>query len=255
MSSVAVFPPLAVPFLATTLYTSQKLLNNTYYKSFKDLAFIARKNKDSIKIYQDVLRPDIFKILTGLDKREKLGFLQLQTLVGMTKFDAYTNTGNPLTLQTDSHGIVRKTFQKLTELGYLQNYEETYLKETGLLLPKLAFSNFDLKTKTSMYNMRFQRTEKVIDFDDPEFKKMFPMVFAQRGILGKQGYEIQKKENGEFFINYKNRKPKEPTTKKSPSIRDTIKEPISLESQRSYVRKFLRSSNSIEPPQSKDIEK
>lgn len=218
------------------------------------MAFIARKNKDSIKIYQDVLRPDIYKLLAELDKRQKLGFLQLQTLVGMTKFDSNTNNGNPIIIQTDSHGIIRKTFQKLAELGYLQNYEETYLKDSYLLLPKLAFGNTDINTKVPIYNMRFQRTEKAIDFDDSNFQKMFPMVFAQRGILGKQGYEIQKKENGEIFINYKKRKSKEPTTKKSPSIRDTIKQPISLESQRNYVQQILSKFHK-NPSQDKELDK
>ena len=243
-----IFPPLAVPFLATTLYTCQKLLNNTYYQSFKDLAFIAKKNKNSIKIYQDVLRLDIYKLLAGLDIRQKLGFLQLQTLVGMTKIDTIINKGNPITIQTSSHGIVRKTFQKLVALGYLQNYEETYLKDSHLLLEKLAFGNTDTKAKVPIYTMRFQRTEKPIDFDDPEFQKMFPMVFAKRGILGKQGYEIQKKENGEIYINYNNKTPKIHFTKKEPSIRDTVKYPINLEAQRKHVQVFFSKSQQISPP-------
>lgn len=254
MASIEIFPPLAIPFLATTLYTSQKLLNNTYFQSFKDLAFIARQTSDSIKIHQDVLRPDIYKLLIGIDKRQKLGFLQLQTLVGMTKFDAYTNNENPVTIQANSHGIIRKTLQKLAELGYLQNYEETYLKDSHLLLEKLAFGNTDTKAKVPIYNMRFQRTEKAIDFDDPEFQKMFPMIFAKRGILGKQGYEIQKKENGEIYINYSNRTPKIHTEKTAPSIKDTVKSPISLEAQRNHVQLFL---NRFHPrsPQDKDREK
>lgn len=86
------------------------------YTSYKDLAFIARKKGKNMKIYQDAVRPDIFKIIKGLDTREKLGFLQLQALVGMTKFEQVDRRGNPITLETDSHGIIRKTFQALNEL-------------------------------------------------------------------------------------------------------------------------------------------
>lgn len=126
-------------FGAISLYATQKFLNNTLYKSYKDLAFIARKVKGNVKIYQDVVRPDLFSKLKGLDTREKLGFLQLQALVGMTKFDAVDKKGRPITLETDSHGIIRKTFQALSELGYLQNYEEKYVKDSSLIMEKLAF--------------------------------------------------------------------------------------------------------------------
>lgn len=143
-----------------------------------------------MKIYQDAVRPDLFSKLKGLDTREKLGFLQLQALVGMTKFDSVDKKGRPITLETDSHGIVRKTFQALSELGYLQNYEEKYVKDSLLIIEKLAFGNIGIGEKIQMYNMRFQKADKKIDFEDPEFRKRFPMVFSKRGILAKQGYEI-----------------------------------------------------------------
>ena len=113
MGGTAFFPPLAIPLAAIELYAAQTVLNNTKYKSFEDLAFVAGKKGKNIKIYQDVVRPDISKQIIGLDKREKLGFLQLQALVGMTKFDELDRKGNPQTIETDSHGIIRNTFQKL----------------------------------------------------------------------------------------------------------------------------------------------
>lgn len=78
-------PPLVIPVGLITLYTSQKLLNNTLYKSYKDLAFIVRKSGKNQKIFQDVMRPDLLKKTMGLDKRQKLGFLQLQALVRNVK--------------------------------------------------------------------------------------------------------------------------------------------------------------------------
>ena len=84
-ASAAIFPPLVLPIGAIELYNAQKLLNTTYFKSFKDLAFIVAKKSGNMKIYQDVVRPDIFSELTRLDNRQKLGFLQLQALVRNVK--------------------------------------------------------------------------------------------------------------------------------------------------------------------------
>lgn len=174
--------------------------------------------------------------------------MQLQALVGITKFDAKTNSKNPITIQTDSHGIIRNTFLKLAELGYLQNYEETKLKDRYLVLPKLAFGNTDIKTKVPIYNMRFQRTDKPIDFKDPEFQKMFPMVFAKRGILEKCNYEIERKENGEYVINYSKKTPKIHPKKEEESLRDSVKSGISLDDQKKCIERFLNESQPPLPP-------
>lgn len=45
-------PALALPMGAVSLYIGQKLLNNTIYKSFKDLTFVARKHGDILE-YRD----------------------------------------------------------------------------------------------------------------------------------------------------------------------------------------------------------
>lgn len=63
VGSAALMPPLIIPVGLITLYTSQKLLNNTLYKSYKDLAFIVRKSGKNQKIFQDVMRPDLLKKL------------------------------------------------------------------------------------------------------------------------------------------------------------------------------------------------
>ena len=224
------------------------------YKSFKDLAFIAKKNGENTKIYQDVLRPDIFRKIIGFDNREKLGFLQLQALVGICKFDVNDRNGNPLTLETDSHGIIRNTFLKLNELGYIQNYEEKHIKDSRLILPKLAFANNDISKKISIYNMKFQRTSKNIDFEDPKFRKMFPMVFSQRGILAKRGYEIVIDEDGIPKIEYNRKKKEKETIEQSKTanlqvqsdIRKEIKVNISLKEQKNNARSFLEKQKNIE---------
>lgn len=250
---MAFFPPLGIPLAAIEMYTAQKVLNNTLYTSFKDLAFIARKKGKNIKIYQDVERPDIFKLIRGLDKREKLGFLQLQALVGMTKFDAKDKNGDLQTIETDSHGIIRNTFQKLSELGYLQNYNEKYLRDSKLILPKLAFANGQINKNVPIYNMTFQRTDKPIDFDDPEFRKMFPMVFSKRGILAKRGYTIKKDAEGRLEIDYGKGKKIEKTptipTRRTSNFREEIRVEESLESQKEKIEQFMQEQNRNRPNQ------
>lgn len=236
-------PPLVIPVGLITLYTTQKFLNNTLYKSYKDLAFVVRKSGKNQKIFQDVMRPDLFSKVIGLDKRQKLGFLQLQALVGMSKIDGLDKTKSQVTIETDSHGIIRKTFQTLSEHGYIQNYEEKFLKKSHLILPKVAFANGELGKKTDIYNMKFQRTEKPIDFEDEEFRKMFPMVFSKRGLLEKQGYTIERNEDGVFEINY-TRKGKEhkeaKAVRKNEPLRERIKVELSLNKQRQVVEKFMQ---------------
>lgn len=252
IASVGIAPVLTLPFGAVTIYTAQKFLNNTMYKSFKDLAFIARKHHGNMKIYQDVARPDLFNKLRGLDDRQKLGFLQLQALVGMTKFDLEDKKGNPITIETDSHGIIRKTFQDLARTGYLQNYEEKYLKNSNLILPKLTFGNTKIQKETEIYNMKFQKTNKEIDFEDPEFKKMFPMVFSKRGILKKQDYKILRDEEGRLTIDYGKRKNKQQTAripeitqKDEPKFREEIKVNKSLEEQQKFAKEFTKKDTQI----------
>ena len=215
------------------------------YRSFKDLAFVARKNGQNMKIYQDALRLDIFAKVKDLDTREKLGFLQLQALVGLTKFDAKDKQGRPLTLETDSHGIIRNTFQKLNELGYLQNYHETQIRDSRLILPKLAFANTDLKSKVPMYNITFEKTDKEINFDESEFQRMFPLVFSKRGLLAKQGYTLERDEEGRIRINYKKREQKEESKENlnRRDIREEVKVDISQEEQKEFVKSFKKSEN------------
>ena len=182
----AVFVPLVIPTGILAMYTTQKFLNNTLYKSYKDLDFIARKSGGKIKIYQDVVRPDIFIEMSKLDIREKIGFLQLQTLIGMTKFDRLDKKGNSVTIETNSHGIIRKTFKRLAELGYLENYQESLKGKSHLILEKITTGNMDIRKQTEMYTMQFQKTDKQIDFEDENFRRLFPAVFGVRGIIAKR---------------------------------------------------------------------
>ena len=173
----------------------------------------------------------------------------------MSKFDRTDRKGNPITIETDSHGIVRKTFKKLSELGYIENYQETFKKKSLLLLPKLAFANGNIGDKTDIFNMQFQKSEKVLDFEDENLRRMFPMVFSKRGILETAGYTLESQENGEVSINYNKEKRKankkmakevartnevETQEGEKQGIKERYKSDLSLEEQKARTEQILR---------------
>lgn len=107
--------------------------------------------------------------------------------------------------------------------------------------------------RVQMYNMKFQKTDKKIDFTDPEFRKRFPIVFSKRGIIAKQGYEILQDENGVLTINYTPKKGNE--DRESPrgaTLRDRTRIETSLEEQREFAQKFMERPKIIKR---EDIEK
>ena len=230
-------PSLAVPALVTAMYPSQKLLNETLYTSYPDLAFVMKKHGKKQKIYQDIVRPDILKELRGLTNIEKAGFLQLQAIVGMSKASGKDKNGNPITYETDSHGIVQRAFQTLAKLGYIDNYQETYLKESRLIFPKLAFGNLQgLKKKKAVYNIQFQRTDKSIDFEDAKLRRLFPAIFSKRrGLLAKRDYQIVQNPDSTLSIDYHSNQKKAKIETKQEAFRQTLQEGMpTLEEQQEY---------------------
>ena len=199
-------PILALPAVAGAAYTGQKLLNNTMYKSNKDLVLITKEGKNSTKIYQDPFRIDILKTVSKLTDAEKAGFLQMQTILGIGRLENLDKKGYQKQYETDTHGIVRKTLKDLNRLGYIQNYEEEYIKQSRLIFPKLAFGSVkSLREKKNLYNVRFKLGEKKLDIEDETLKRTFPLIFNKKnGILSKYGYSIEMK-NGIWMVDYKNK--------------------------------------------------
>lgn len=189
-------PILALPAVVGVAYTGQKLLNNTMYKSHKDLALITKEGKNSTKIYQDPFRIDILKTVSKLTDVEKAGFLQMQTILGIGRLDNLDKKGYKKQYETDTHGIVRKTLKDLCKLGYIQNYKEEYIKQSSLIFPKLAFGNVkSLREKKNLYNVRFELGEKKLDIKDEKLRRTFPLIFNKKnGILSKYGYSIEMKK-------------------------------------------------------------
>lgn len=106
--SVAVAPVLAIPSVIGVGISAQKLLNNTMYKSYKDLAFVTKESKGNTKIAQDITRVDLTSKMKNMNNIEKVAFMQLQTLVGLTKFNAKDKNGQDMAFETDTHGLIEK---------------------------------------------------------------------------------------------------------------------------------------------------
>ena len=209
VASGAIAPILIAPMMVGSVFSMQNFLNNTKYTSYKDLAFITAKHKGNTKIYQDVTRIDMTSKIRDLSDTEKVGFMQLQTLIGLTKFKPIDKKGREITFETDTHSINQKTFRKLQELGYIKDYEEKYLKNTRLVLPKLAFGNIKgMKKKVKIYNVKFKLTGKPVNLDDADLRRYFPMVFGEKnGIIAKKGYNFIKEQDGILTIDYNPKQP------------------------------------------------
>lgn len=249
LAGVAVFAPvLAIPSVLCMGYGVQKIFNSTVYKSYPDLAFLARHSGKNIKIVQDAFRPDLLKYLLKLPNREKAGFMQLQTLVGLSKMPYLDENGVPFSFETDSHGVIRKSLMNLQKLGYIQNYQESFLKNSHLIAPKLAVGNFKgIKDTVEMYHINFDRTDKPIDLYDKNLQKSFPLVFSKKsGLFAKNNFDLIKNDDGSFSVDYNSDHSfiqPEPSVKNSNFLSDIQSNTPSYEKQAEIAMNFVDKNN------------
>lgn len=249
LAGVAVFAPvLAIPSVLCMGYGVQKIFNSTVYKSYPDLAFLARHSGKNIKIVQDAFRPDLLKYLLKLPNREKAGFMQLQTLVGLSKMPYLDENGVPFSFETDSHGVIRKSLMNLQKLGYIQNYQESFLKNSHLIAPKLAVGNFKgIKDTVEMYHINFDRTDKPIDLYDKNLQKSFPLVFSKKsGLFAKNIFDLIKNDDGSFSVDYNSDHSfiqPEPSVKNSNFLSDIQSNTPSYEKQAEIAMNFVDKNN------------
>lgn len=247
----ALAPVLALPSVLGMGFSLQKILNSTVYKSYPDLALLARHSGKNIKIVQDAFRPDLLKRLLKLPNREKAGFMQLQSLVGVSKMPYLDKNGVPLSFETDSHGVIRKSLMNLQKLGYIQNYQESFLKDSHLIVPKLAIGNFKgIKDTVQLYHINFNRTDKPIDFHDKNLQKAFPLVFSEKsGLLAKNNFDLIKNDDGSFSIDYNSDRSfiqNEPSAKNSKFLSDIQSNTPSYEKQAEISKNFLDKHNKVQ---------
>lgn len=249
LAGVAVFAPvLAIPSVLGMGYGVQKIFNSTVYKSYPDLALLARHSGKNIKIVQDAFRPDLLKHLLKLPNREKAGFMQLQTLVGLSKMPYLDENGVPFSFETDSHGVIRKSLMNLQKLGYIKNYQESFLKNSHLIAPKLAVGNFKgIKDTVEMYHINFDRTDKPIDLYDKNLQKSFPLVFSKKsGLFVKNNFDLIKNDDGSFSVDYNSDHSfihPEPSVKNSNFLSDIQSNTPSYEKQAEIAMNFVDKNN------------
>ena len=258
-------PILVPPALIGAVFSGQKFVNNTIAKSYKDLSFITKRKNNNIRITQDPTRFDLTAKMKGMTNAEKAGFMQLQAIIGLSKFKPYNEKGEEKTFETLSHGINQKTFRKLQDLGYIKDYEDKFKKKSRIPLSKLAFGNIKgIMKEEDMYDIKFKLTGKPLDLEDSKLRKCFPMVFGEKnGIIAKRGYNFKREKDGSLTIDYK---PKEPYMEKKtfPHRRNkdnNMKKELtkgvqSLEEQReAAIERMERNAHCIENKDDKAINK
>ena len=233
-------PILLPPTILLAAYTGQKVLNHTQFKSYKDLDFIIKKHKGNYKIFQDLFRPAMLKEFSKLNQKQKVGLMQLQAIVGISKFQSGKLSANNPTFETDTHSLLQKTFKNLEKTGYINNYSEIFFKKSNLIVSKIALGNFkDLGKPTDFYNIRFNISDKKIDLNDENLHKAFPLVFSEKyGILNKYG--IIQNSDGSYQIDYKNKSPfnLRNISDKKYDFKEQYSSDISLEDQRDFSKNF-----------------
>lgn len=196
ISPIACFP--AVKFLKDA----------NIWKGQKDISFIAmHKGKNCYSLGQDVTMLHLISKMRGLTEIEKLGFMQLQTLIGIANLNDKSEKGETIKYKTITHSANLKTLKWLYKEGYIDNYEEQYKRDSRLIIAKIGFGNFNFTEKKEMWEASFTKTDKEIDFNDENMRKRFPMCFARKGIMAKKEWGLYKDEEGKFHIDYNSREP------------------------------------------------
>lgn len=218
-----------IPIIGAT-YTAQKVITNTIQRPYKDLSFTTKKIMNgNIKIGQDPTRVDIMNKIIKYTNKEKVAFMQLQLLCGITRVSKRKKDGELLTFETETHEINAETIEKLQELGYVQDYEKTFKKKSRLILEKLGFGNIkgvvrSLNPKNKdeekdMYNIKFKLTDKPMDLNDEKLRNNFLGIFdSKNGLMAKKDISLQEASDGSWQINYKRGLKEESSKDKSINI-------------------------------------
>ena len=215
---------------------------NAISRNSSDIMFSSRKiiGKDSIKISQDFLRPDVASKMIGYNSYEIGSMMALQTLVGLERYKrelegTQKEIGNKDGINIYSkkfelftHGINIKNMELLEKLGYIKiDSSEPRMKKN--LFGKEGFGNFkDVlniakmtikgdkegleKEKRVMHNIEFRLTDKHIDFEElynlcnseekTPAKRLGAIFNKKRGLLAKRPIDIQYDKYGMPRIKY-----------------------------------------------------
>ena len=261
LTAITTAPLIIIPSAIGVIYGTHKFANETIYKSHKDVAFhISNSLNGNKKITQDQFRLDITAKTKGMSLREIAGFTQLQALVGVSKLDRFDKKGNTITYETESHGPIRSTLKKLNQMGIIKNYSEHYKRNSRFIVEKLAMGNTDsIKNKEEMYDIKFELGDNKIEFENPEFRKNFKLIFSEKsGLLIKKNWDLVLSEDGSYSIDYNAQESflkriNRQLDKGTGSLKDIKQEVITLEEQKQFIENLLENQkHGAEKIESKD---
>ena len=206
IAGITILPIIIIPSIIGTIYGTYKFVNEAIYKTHKDVSFkIKNKINGNRSISQDLFRFDIISKTKDMSLREKVAFLQLQAIVGISKLDKLDRSGNSLTYETLSHSFIRETLKELYEMGIITEYSEKEKKKSRFIAEQLAMGKIkSIKKSKKMYEIKFKLGDQRINFEDPEFQNRFKFIFNEKnGLLAKRKWNIVSQEDGTYCIDYK----------------------------------------------------
>ena len=194
-----------------TVYMGARAFQQINLGSSDDTFFTGFKSGNKVHINQEpILCLAHLKELLSLDKRGKTGFMELQTVLGLSKMKSKDANGKDLIYTANTHPPVTTLLKRFQKLGFITDYEEKNEKEKIFPIEKLTFGNSEnLLKKDKFYDITFKRTEKPLDREalkDPEFRRQFRQIFnPENGLLVKRPYKLYE-DRGMIHADYKGKK-------------------------------------------------
>ena len=246
IAGVTILPIIIVPSIIGTIYGAFEFANEIIYKTHKDVSFKIKKQINGNRnISQDPFRFDLISKTKDMSLREKIAFLQLQAIVGISKLDKLDRNGNSVIYQTLSHSFIRQTLMELYQMGIITEYSEKEKNKSRLIAEQLAMGKIKrIKKSSKVYEIKFKLGNQKIDFADPEFQKRFKFIFKENGLLAKRNWDIVLQDDGTYSINYNALEPfikriNRQLTKENTPLDEIKKEAPTVEEQRNFVRDFF----------------
>lgn len=203
---------------------------NVYFREEKDLMFRSHKDrKGKIHIYQKF---GFRKGMKDFDKFDIAGFMALNTVVGLSRFqDEFKKDLDKQEFTVKTHNLNVKILEELEKAGYLNITNREEKGKSNLFFEKLGVRNFksagraflNKDGKEKMQQIDFKLTDKKIDLEkmyidyskksdkEKNSSKLGKLLFSDRyGFLSKdrfKGISHSYDKYGRLIIDYKAKEP------------------------------------------------